>query len=306
MGPRRLWYSPGYTLRWPGHVFPVRKYERLHDRLLAEGVARSEDFGEPRPLGRRTLLLGHDRAYLDRLEAMTADPAQGWLEFEAPCTPEVLAAFLLMAGGTLEAARVAVAHGGFTANLGGGFHHAFPYKGEGFCAINDVVVALRALLHEGLVDRAAVVDLDVHQGNGTAVAFADEPRVFTLSLHQENNYPVKQRSDLDVGLPDACSDEAYLTALAGALPAVQAHDPRLVVYVAGADPYRGDRLGGLDLGFEGLASRDRMVYEAFLDRGVPVVATLAGGYAEHEADVVEIHFRMIRAGLERAASRNSP
>lgn len=293
----RLWYSEGFKLSWEGHVFPAGKYRALQDRLLAAGLARAGDFGQPEPLGREELLLGHSAEYLDRLEAMTADPAEGWLEFEAPCSKGVLEAFFLMAGGTLAAAESAARQGGFAANLGGGFHHAFPHKGEGFCAVNDIVIAVRWLQREGLARRIAVVDLDVHQGNGTAWSLAGDPGCFTLSLHQENNYPVKQQSSLDLGLPDHCGDEKYLLALERGLGEVERFDPDFVIYVAGADPYVGDRLGGLDLSLEGLEARDRAVFEASLERGRPTMSCLAGGYAEAEEKVVEIHFRMIRAGL---------
>ena len=293
----RLWYSEGFELSWEGHVFPAGKYRALQARLLAAGLARAGDFGQPEPLGREELLLGHSAEYLDRLEAMTADPAEGWLEFEAPCSTGVLEAFFLMAGGTLAAAESAARQGGFAANLGGGFHHAFPHKGEGFCAVNDIVIAVRWLQKEGLARRIAVVDLDVHQGNGTAWSLAGDPGCFTLSLHQENNYPVKQQSSLDLGLPDHCGDGEYLLALERGLGEVERFDPDFVIYVAGADPYVGDRLGGLDLSLDGLLARDRMVFEASLERGRPTMACLAGGYAEAEEEVVEIHFRMIRAGL---------
>jgi len=292
-----LWYSEGFELSWEGHVFPAGKYAALHDRLLREGLASEQDFGLPRALSREELLLGHSSAYLDRLEAMTDDPAEGWLEFEAPCSQGVLDAFFLMAGGTLQAAEAAARQGGFAANLGGGFHHAFPHKGEGFCAVNDIVIAARWLQKEGLAQRIAVVDLDVHQGNGTAWALEGDPACFTLSLHQENNYPVKQRSSLDLGLPDHCEDTEYLAALDQGLEAVGHFDPDFLIYVAGADAYAGDRLGGLDLTIEGLEARDHMVFGASLGRGIPTMACLAGGYAESEDMVVEIHFRMIHAGL---------
>lgn len=293
----QLWYSEDFELSWEGHVFPAGKYSALHDRLLREGLAREEDFGIPRPLTREDLLLGHSAAYLDRLEAMTRDPAQGWLEFEAPCSEGVLQAFFLMGGGTVRAAEAAARQGGFGANLGGGFHHAFPHKGEGFCAINDIVIATRWLQREGLARRVAIVDLDVHQGNGTAWALEGDPSCFTLSLHQENNYPVKQHSSLDLGLPDHCGDDEYLEALERGLAAVTDFGPDLVLYVAGADPFVGDRLGGLDLSLDGLEARDEAVFGVTLARGIPTVACLAGGYAESEDLVVEIHYRMIRSGL---------
>lgn len=304
--PARVYYSPAYDLEWEGHVFPSGKYRAIKDRLLADGVVSPEEIAEPQPLDREAVLLGHTAEYLDRLEAMTADPKQGYYEFEAPCSRQVLDGYYAMAGGTLAAARAALDRttrecGGFAANLGGGFHHAFPWKGEGFCAINDIVVTLQVLLHEGRLERAAVVDLDVHQGNGTAKAFEAEPRVFTCSLHQENNYPIKQRSDLDVGLPDRATDSLYLDELDAALPAVSASRPQLVVYVAGADPYEHDQLGGLCLTLDGMAARDRRVYAEFVERGVPVVGCLAGGYAKREADVVEIHYTMVKEGIEASA-----
>ena len=296
-----LWYSAGFELSWEGHVFPAGKYEALYHRLLAEGLAEPADFGQPESLGREELLLGHSEAYLDRLAAMTEDPAQGWLEFEAPCSEGVLQAFYLMAGGTLQAAQAAARQGGFSANLGGGFHHAFPHKGEGFCAVNDVVIAARWLQREGLAQRIAIVDLDVHQGNGTAWALADDPGCFTLSLHQEHNYPVKQRSSMDLGLPDHCGDREYLEALRAGLAAVRSFGPDFVFYVAGADPFVEDQLGGLDLTLDGLEARDLAVFGALLAQGVPTTACLAGGYAAAESQVVEIHFRMIRAGLKALA-----
>ncbi len=303
----RIWYSPAYDLEWDGHVFPAVKYRATRDRLLADGVIAAADLGKSELLDRGSLLCGHTVDYLDRLEAMTATPQLGYYEFEAPCSRRVLDGFYAMAGGTLAACRAALERTepgcvGFAANLGGGFHHAFPWKGEGFCAINDIVVAIRVLLTEGAIERAAVVDLDVHQGNGTAKAFEDEERVFTMSMHQQNNYPVKQRSDLDVGLPDKCEDARYLDELARALPVVQEAQPDLVLYVAGADPFHRDQLGGLSLTLDGMAGRDARVYEAFLGGGVPVVGTLAGGYSADEKDVVEIHYRMVREGLEASAA----
>ena len=303
----RIYFSPAYHLAWDGHVFPAGKYAALAARVVAEGLLGEEELCCPAPLVRSQLLMGHDPEYLDRLEGMVADPDQGYLEFEAPASRSVLDAFYAMAGGSLAAARAALSlqgcgdgFGGFAANLGGGFHHAFPWKGEGFCAINDIVVTLRILLDEGAIGRGAVVDLDVHQGNGTAKAFEGEERVFTFSMHQEDNYPVKQRSDLDIGLPNDSGDRLYLEELAPALETVRAQKPDLVVYVAGADPFVDDLLGGLALSKEGLARRDEAVFKCFLPQGIAVVAVLAGGYAQREEDVVDIHLAMLRTGLRMA------
>ncbi len=298
----RFFYDEAYDISWKGHAFPCGKYRCLARILAAEESRRK--VAPPVPAGREDLLLAHEASYLDRLEAMTADPDQGWFEFEAPCTPEVLDGFFAMTGGTIAAGRAAVARNrsgkpGFAVNLGGGFHHAFPFKGEGFCAVNDIAVMLRVLRKEGAIRRAAVLDLDVHQGNGTAVHFARDSWCFTCSIHQERNYPIKQRSDLDLGLPDGADNGPYLEALGKALAACMDFHPDLLCYVAGADPYENDRLGGLALDLAGLAERDRRVFDAFLGRGVPVVAVLAGGYAEREEEVVAIHLRMIREGLAR-------
>ena len=290
-------WSEAYGFSWEGHVFPLGKYALLKERLVAELGIREEEIGRPGPLDRDTLLLGHTAEYLDRLEAMTAFPEQGWYEFEAPCSREVLDGFYTMAAGTVAAIEAGLDRKGFAANLGGGFHHAFPWKGEGFCAINDIVVGLQAAHQRMGLGKAVVLDLDVHQGNGTAKAFEDAAWVFTCSIHQQDNYPVKQRSNLDLGLENEAGDDVYLSALDRALEVCVAQDPELCLYVAGADPFVEDKLGGLNLSLEGFAQRDKKVFDAFLRKGVPVVAVLAGGYAEREADVVEIHFQMVKEGI---------
>jgi acetoin utilization deacetylase AcuC-like enzyme len=292
----RFFYSDHYTLDWGGHVFPTQKYRRIKERLLAEGHARPEQFAEPLPANREELRRAHTESYLARLMKFTETPELGLYEFEAPCTRAVLDAFEWMAGGTIAAGRAAL-DTGLCFNLGGGFHHAFAHKGEGFCAINDIAVAIRVLQAEGRIRRAAVIDLDLHQGNGTAKIFEGDVNVFTFSIHQENNYPVKQRSSLDIGLPDYTGDDAYLAALAGALPRVLASRPELVVYVAGADPFEEDQLGLLKLTKKGLLARDKLVFTSCLQAGVAVVPTLAGGYARDFEDVVDIHVQMVRAGL---------
>ncbi len=303
--PPPLYYAPSYNFSWEGHVFPVGKYRRLRDRLLAEGVAKESEIAEAPALTEPELLALHRPSYITRLLRMPENPDQGVLEFEGQCTQAVLDGFLAMGGGTLAACRAALtpprdaAEPRFAANLGGGLHHAFPWKGEGFCAINDIAIALSILLDEGKIHRAAVLDLDVHQGNGTAKCFERDPRVFTASLHQDFNYPVKQRSDLDRALPDGCKGAVYLEALGEALAACLAARPELLVYVAGADPYVHDRLGGLALEKPDFRARDAQVFHACRKQEIPVVALLAGGYAEAETDVVDIHFEMLKAGLRR-------
>jgi acetoin utilization deacetylase AcuC-like enzyme len=294
-----LVFSQDYTFRWPGHVFPTGKYVRLADRLVEAGLA--ESFHVPRPATDEELRACHDGAYLTRL-ARIADGHDAWdASFECPVTRQVLDVFRLAAGGTIMAAKLAIEHG-LAANLSGGFHHAYADRGEGFCLLNDVPVAAHALYHQERIDRALVVDLDVHQGNGTAVMAQDEPWLFTFSMHQENNYPVKERSDLDVGLPDGIEDEDYLAALGDALSEVDRRcEPDLVFYLAGADPYVEDRLGGLALTMDGLVRRDRVVFDWARDRGAAVVGLLAGGYAANDEDVVSIHFAMIEELLRRLA-----
>jgi acetoin utilization deacetylase AcuC-like enzyme len=214
-----------------------------------------------------------------------ADVAQ----LELPWSPAIVEGFRLMVGGTIAAARLARAHG-LAVHLGGGLHHAYPEHGEGFCVFNDVAVAIRVLQRDGEIRRAAVVDLDVHHGNGTAAIFAGDPDVFTLSMHQEHNYPaVKPPSTLDIGLRDGVSDAEYLARLEGALPQVTGFAPDLVFYLAGADPYRDDQLGGLALTLDGLRQRDAMVFRTCRRAGLPLVVTLAGGYARHVQHTIAIH-----------------
>jgi acetoin utilization deacetylase AcuC-like enzyme len=294
-------YSDGYALAWPGHVFPVGKYRAVAGALKERALVT--EFVEPSPATREQVLSVHRPEYLSKLEAIADGRARWDPRFECPVDRAVLDAFLLQAGGTILAARLAVT-AGRAANLGGGFHHAFADHGEGFCLLNDVMIATRVLLDENLVPTVAVVDLDVHQGNGTAVLAAGDERIFTLSLHQETNYPPKEDSSLDVGLRDFCDDGEYLSALSWALgETAKRFRPGFVFYLAGADAYAEDRLGGLALGFDGLRERDRTVFGWAAEQGAPVVALLAGGYAEKEADVTRIHVNMIEELL--AAGRPS-
>jgi acetoin utilization deacetylase AcuC-like enzyme len=298
-------YSPKYTLDWPGHVFPALKYRQTVDWLVDRGMPRSRFF-EPEPAPFEWLALVHRREYLERLEKITAHPELGYYEFEAPCSREVLDAFYAMTGGTVACARRCLLTG-IAANIGGGFHHAFAGHGEGFCAIHDVAVAIRILQKEGSIAKAAVIDLDVHQGNGTAVLFQEDPLIFTFSMHQENNYPVKQRSSRDIGLDDGTGDAEYLSILRKELPGIlDQHRPDIVAYVAGADPFREDQLGGLALTFEGLAERDALVFDECSRRGVPLFVTLAGGYSRAPGDVVRIHGTTLELAAALADRGPSP
>ena len=287
--PFPLVYSERYDLHLGDHVFPSKKYKWLHDRLLRTKFAAPENFVEPEPASDEDLLLAHEAQWVDKLRNGTLT-YQDILTLEIPYSEEMAEAFWLAAGGTLMAARQALA-GGVGFNIGGGFHHAFPGHGEGFCAINDMAVAIRRLQKDGAIKRAMVVDCDVHHGNGTAAIFAGDPSVFTLSIHQFNNYPSeKPPSSLDIHLGDGIGDAEYLHRLGnGYRAALTMFKPELVVYVAGADPYLEDQLGGLSLTFDGLMERDRLVIWTALTHHVPVAIVLAGGYALNVEDTITIH-----------------
>ena len=306
MLPFRLVYHDGYDLNLGGHVFPSQKYRWIRERLLQDRFAGLDDFVTPEPASDDDLRLVHDAGWVDRLQHGTLG-YQELVRLEIPYTRRTMEAFWLAAGGSILTARLALEQGaGF--NVGGGFHHAFTGHGEGFCAINDIAVAIRRLQKDGLIRRAMVVDCDVHHGNGTAAIFANDPTVFTLSIHQYNNYPAeKPPSSLDIHLGDGAGDEEYLHRLGDAYrPALSMFQPDLVMYVAGADPYGEDQLGGLGLTFDGLQERDRMVLWTALQHGVPVAVVLAGGYAENVYDTVQIHVntaKTVKSVLERAGWR---
>lgn len=293
--PRVVW-SARYACDLGTHVFPVEKYALVHDALLSAGSIVPADVAEPEPPARALLALAHTPAYLDDLERLHWTPRT--MRSELPLEADIIAAFSLAASGTTLAARLAL-ECGVGVHIGGGLHHAYADHAEGFCYINDLAVAARAMQAEGRTRRIAVVDLDVHQGNGTAGIFSDDPDVFTFSMHQEHNYPEpKERGDLDVGLADGTGDDAYDAALERALEQVWAHAPGLVLYQAGADPYDDDQLGGLSLTLAGLARRDRRVIRGCVERGIPLVTTLGGGYARETRDTAHIHATTCRLALE--------
>jgi len=289
MLPFRLVYHDGYDLNLGTHVFPSQKYRWLHDRLLRTGFATPEDFVTPQPAADEDILLVHSPEWVHKLRTGTLAYHE-ILRLEIPYSPKTVEAFWLAAGGTILTARLALASG-LAFNVGGGFHHAFRDHGEGFCAVNDIAVAIRRLQADCAILRAMVVDCDVHHGNGTASIFAQDDSVFTLSIHQFNNYPSeKPHSDLDIHLPDGAGDGEYLDRLRNGLEAALAmFQPGLLVYVAGADPYRADQLGGLALSFQGLRRRDRLVLERARSQAIPVAIVLAGGYAESAEDTITIH-----------------
>jgi acetoin utilization deacetylase AcuC-like enzyme len=289
----RVVYTPRYHLEFGAHVFPTAKYRLVAERLVGAGLV-PRGFVEPAAASWDELALVHTAGYLDAVAHGRLTPDQ-LARLEIPCTPAIVEGFLLMTGGTVTATRLALDGADRVAvHIGGGFHHAFAGHGEGFCLFNDVAVAIRHARRARTADRAAVVDLDVHQGNGTASIFAGDARVFTLSIHDEANYPeVKPPGSLDIGLPRGTGDDAYLAVLDGALGRALEHYPDVLFYLAGADPFLDDQLGGLALTMDGLRRRDRAVFDAARSAGVPVVVLLAGGYARRLEDTVAIHVATI-------------
>jgi acetoin utilization deacetylase AcuC-like enzyme len=293
-----LVYHPAYSAPLPSsHRFPMAKFRLLHDHLRQLDLARPEQLHQPLPIPRRALELVHSRTYH---EGFSQDrlPAQAQRRIGLPATTPLVRRTWLAVGGTLLTARLALAHG-LACHLAGGTHHAFPHYGSGFCIFNDVAVAARVLLAEGAVARLMVIDLDVHQGDGTAAIFAGDGRVFTLSAHAASNFPLrKQTSDHDLALADGLDDDAYLAAVGRLLPELLEQVlPQLVLYNAGVDPHRDDRLGRLALSDTGLLLRDRMVLEACLRRGIPVATVIGGGYDDLPA-LVRRHALVFRAAAE--------
>lgn len=298
MLPFKVVYHERYDLNLGLHVFPSQKFRLIHEMLLREGIATPQDFLRPDPASDEDILRVHTSDWVHKLKTGTLTASELML-LEVPYSPELVEAVWLAAGGTILAAQSALGDG-FGSNLSGGFHHAYPGHGEGFCAIHDVAVAIRKLQADGLVKKAFVVDTDVHHGNGTAAIFRNDPMVFTISIHQENNYPAhKPPSSIDLHMADRADDDEYLGVL---IPAVQhALDefrPDILFYLGGADPYCEDQLGGLALTKEGLKQRDRQVFEEARRRRIPVATTLAGGYARRVEDTVRIHVNTILAAKE--------
>ncbi len=291
-------YTDEYDLHLGNHVFPSIKYRLIVEKLLHDGIATEQDIVAPGAASVEDIALVHDRDYIRKLQTGKLSYNE-ILRMEIPYSPELIRAVWLCAGGSILAGRLAL-RDGTCANVGGGFHHALPDHGEGFCVLHDVAIAIRALQKDQSIERAMTVDTDVHQGNGTAEIFAGDPSVFTLSIHQANNYPYpKPPSSLDINLPDGTGDEEYLSELEKGLDTALADfQPDLIMYVAGADPYHEDQLGGLKLTLEGLEKRDRLVFEKARAKKIPVAVTLAGGYARRVEDTVAIHTTTIRLAKE--------
>jgi acetoin utilization deacetylase AcuC-like enzyme len=291
----RIFYSPYYYADiGEGHVFPIKKFELVRDKLLAEGTLRKEEISEPEPAAVEDVLLVHTEDYVTRLinGELTAKEIR---RLGLPWSKSLVRRSFLATSGTINAARHALLNN-VSSNLAGGTHHSFPDRGEGFCVLNDVAVAIRVLQKENLAEKFLIIDCDVHQGNGTAFIFQDDSRVFTFSMHGAKNYPLhKERSTLDLELPDGAGDAEFLETLHEALPRVFLHNPDIVFYLGGADPFEKDKLGRLKLTKEGLRRRDETVLEYARERETPIVTTMSGGYALDINDTVEIHSNTIRA-----------
>ena len=289
-------YSDHYTIELPSHhTFPIGKYRLIREQLLAEGTLSPDELLEPTPAAATDVRLVHTDAYWDQLNSGTL-PASLLRRMGLPWSEALVRRSRASVQGTLTAARIAI-QDRVAVNLAGGTHHAFPDRGEGYCVLNDIAVAIRCLQRDAWMQRMAVIDCDVHKGNGTAAIFADEPDIFTFSIHGANNYPlVKVPGSLDIGVPDGIGNEEYLRLLDSSLPKIlEDFRPGLAFYLAGVDPHERDRLGRLRLTHEGLCARDAMVLQACRDAGIPVAVTLGGGYGQDIADTVEAHCNTVRA-----------
>ena len=302
MLPFKLVYHERYDLNLGAHVFPSKKFRLIEAKLVKDGIADRRDFLRPEAALDSDILRVHTTEWVSKLKTGTLTLSDV-MKLEVPYSPELVSAFWLAAGGTTLAAQSALREG-FGCNIGGGFHHAHANHGEGFCAIHDVAVAIRRLQADGMIQRAIVVDTDVHHGNGTAAIFAKDDSVFTLSIHQLNNYPAyKPASNVDLDMEDGVEDAEYLEALLPAVrSALESFPAEILFYVGGADPYREDQLGGLKLTLDGLMARDKGVFVESRKRLVPVVTVLAGGYARQVEDTVKIHVNTVLAAKEVAAA----
>ena len=291
----KVFYSDHFVLPLPeGHRFPMKKYSMLRERVERSGICKNGELRAPHAVTDEEILRAHNPGYLEKVVAGTLTD-QEMRRIGFPWSQRMVERSRRASGGTLDAARIALSEG-IATNLAGGTHHAFADRGEGFCVLNDSAIAARALLAEGLVEKVVVLDTDVHQGNGTAAIVRGDDRVFTFSIHGAKNYPFhKEKSDLDAPLPDGASDDAFLLALGERLERVlDLEDWSLAIFLAGADPFEGDKLGRLRVTKSGLAERDRMVLEGCRERDIPVAVTMAGGYAREVEDTVDIHFQTVK------------
>ena len=295
MNSFRVFFSPYYYADiGENHVFPIKKFEFVRDKLLQEGTLQNLEIIEPQPAKIEDVLLVHTEDYISRLRNGTLT-AKEIRRLGLPWSESLVRRSFLATSGTINAARHALKNE-VASNLAGGTHHAFPDRGEGFCVLNDVAVAIRVLQKENLARRFLIIDCDVHQGNGTAFIFKNDAEVFTFSMHGAKNYPLfKENSTVDIELPDKTGDAEFLETLNEALPRIFTREPDLVFYLGGADPFEHDKLGRLGLTIEGLRRRDEMVLSFAREMEIPLVTTMSGGYAEDIKDTVEIHCNTIRA-----------
>jgi acetoin utilization deacetylase AcuC-like enzyme len=284
----------------PGHRFPIQKYVLLREAVMATRLVAPRDLIAPEPATDEQILRAHDDDYLQRVKSGQLTPKE-MRSIGLPWSPELVARARCSVGGTISACRAALREG-IAVSLAGGTHHAFRDRGQGFCVFNDSVIAARTMQAEGHAQRVAIIDCDVHQGNGTAAILADDPTIFTFSIHGARNFPFrKESSDLDIELEDGIEDAAYLETLqAGVERALALADADLVIYLAGADPYVGDQFGRLALSKVGLAGRDRLVFELCREAGFPVATVMAGGYGRQIEDTVDIHLQTVRIAAEMA------
>lgn len=295
----RLVYSKDYAVDIGQHVFPTTKYKLIKDRILKDPFFKNRvSFVSPRKAREEDVLLAHGKAYVHKLKTGTLTREE-IIKTELPYSRQLVEVSLLCCGGTILATQIAL-KSMLGIHIGGGFHHAFPDHGEGFCILNDIAIAVKRLIKYGSSDRVLIIDCDLHHGNGTAVIFRQDKKVFTFSIHQENNYPfLKPPSNLDIGLEDGAGDSEYLYALSENIPRIiMEFKPSFILYVAGADPYKEDQLGGLKLTKEGLQRRDKFIFKLARTNSIPVAVVLAGGYAFHESDTVDIHCNTIKTGIE--------
>lgn len=299
MSSPKLVYSEDYYVNIGQHVFPTIKYRLIRQKLLSDGGIKSSDFIKPESASDEDILSVHTGEYLDKLKNGTLSQIE-MFNLELPYSEELVNASRLCAGGSILASNIAL-DCGVGIHIGGGFHHAFPDHGEGFCVLNDIAIAVRKLQKNKKIDRALIIDCDLHQGNGTAYIFSKDDSVFTFSIHQENNYPFfKPPSDLDIGLRDRARDDEYIDNLKRHIPKIASDfKPDLIIYVAGADPFKEDMIGNLALTKEGLKMRDRFVFDTARNFGMPIACVLAGGYAQNYNDTVEIHYNTVMRGLAK-------
>jgi acetoin utilization deacetylase AcuC-like enzyme len=295
----KVFYSDYFVLPLPeGHRFPMVKYSMLRERVARDGVCGPGELRTPRAVRDEEILRAHAPDYLERVVSGTLTEKE-MRRIGFPWSEKMVERSRRASGGTLGACLASLDEG-FAANLAGGTHHAFSDRGEGYCVFNDSAIAARAVQAAGLVERVVVIDTDVHQGNGTAAILHGDPTVFTFSIHGAKNFPFhKEESDLDAPLPDGAGDTEFLATLESGLEiALDAADASLAIYLAGADPFEGDRLGRLSVTKSGLAERDRIVLETCRERGIPVAVTMAGGYASEVEDTVDVHFQSIRRAAD--------